>query len=115
MRLERNLGMDLVRCTEAAALQAARLMGRGDKIGGDQAAVDAMRLTLDSVPMDGIVVIGEGEKDQAPMLFTGERVGTGEPPQVDIAVDMVCDFRPAETQPLALGDEFVVVEPLDAA
>ena len=89
MRLERNLGMDLVRCTEAAALQAARLMGRGDKNGGDQVAVDAMRLTLDSVPMDGVVVIGEGEKDEAPMLFTGERVGTGEPPEVDVAVDPV--------------------------
>jgi fructose-1,6-bisphosphatase II len=89
MRLERNLGMDLVRCTEAAALRAARLMGRGDKNAGDQAAVDAMRLTLDSVPMDGIVVIGEGEKDEAPMLYTGERVGTGEPPEVDVAVDPV--------------------------
>jgi fructose-1,6-bisphosphatase II len=89
MRLERNLGMDLVRCTEAAALQAARLMGRGDKNGGDQVAVDAMRLTLDSVPMDGVVVIGEGEKDEAPMLYTGERVGTGEEPAMDVAVDPV--------------------------
>jgi fructose-1,6-bisphosphatase II len=89
MRLERNLGMDLIRCTEAAALRAARLMGRGDKNAGDQAAVDAMRLTLDSVPMDGVVVIGEGEKDEAPMLYTGERVGNGEPPLVDIAVDPV--------------------------
>ena len=89
MRLERNLGMDLIRCTEAAALQAGRLMGRGDKNGGDQAAVDAMRLTLDRVAMDGIVVIGEGEKDEAPMLYTGEHVGTGEEPKVDIAVDPV--------------------------
>jgi fructose-1,6-bisphosphatase II len=89
MPLERNLGMDLVRCTEAAALRAARLMGRGDKIAADQAAVDAMRLILDSVPMDGVVVIGEGEKDEAPMLYTGERVGTGEPPEVDVAVDPV--------------------------
>jgi fructose-1,6-bisphosphatase II len=89
MRLERNLGMDLVRCTEAAALRAARLMGRGDKIAADQAAVDAMRFTLESVPMDGVVVIGEGEKDEAPMLYTGERVGTGEPPAVDVAVDPV--------------------------
>lgn len=89
MRLERNLGMDLIRCTEAAALQAGRLMGRGDKNGGDQAAVDAMRLTLDRVAMDGIVVIGEGEKDEAPMLYTGEQVGTGEDPKVDIAVDPV--------------------------
>src|SRR5215217_8751107 len=89
MPLERNLGMDLVRCTEAAALRAARLMGRGDKISADQAAVDAMRFILDSVPMDGIVVIGEGEKDAAPMLYTGEPVGTGEPPAVDVAVDPV--------------------------
>ncbi len=89
MRLERNLGMDLVRCTEAAAMRAARLMGRGDKKAGDQAAVDAFRLVLDSVPMDGIVVIGEGEKDEAPMLYTGERVGTGEPPEVDVAVDPI--------------------------
>src|ERR671939_425041 len=89
MRLERNLGMDLVRCTEAAALRAARLMGRGDKIAADQAAVDAMRFSLESMPMDGVVVIGEGEKDEAPMLYTGERVGAGEPPAVDIAVDPV--------------------------
>jgi fructose-1,6-bisphosphatase II len=81
--------MDLVRATEAAALRAGRTMGRGDKIAADQAAVDAMRFTLDSVPMDGIVVIGEGEKDEAPMLYTGERVGSGEPPEVDIAVDPV--------------------------
>ena len=89
MPLERNLGMDLVRCTEAAALRAARLMGRGDKIAADQSAVDAMRFILDSVPMDGVVVIGEGEKDAAPMLYTGEHVGTGEPPAVDVAVDPV--------------------------
>jgi fructose-1,6-bisphosphatase II len=89
MPLERNLGMDLVRCTEAAALRAARLMGRGDKISADQAAVDAMRYILDSVPMDGVVVIGEGEKDAAPMLYTGEQVGSGEPPKVDVAVDPV--------------------------
>jgi fructose-1,6-bisphosphatase II len=81
--------MDLVRCTEAAALRAARSMGRGDKIAADQAAVDAMRFILDSVPMDGVVVIGEGEKDAAPMLYTGEQVGTGEPPEVDVAVDPV--------------------------
>jgi fructose-1,6-bisphosphatase II len=81
--------MDLVRCTEAAALRAARLMGRGDKLSADQAAVDAMRLLLESVPMDGMVVIGEGEKDEAPMLYTGERVGTGELPEVDVAVDPV--------------------------
>ena len=89
MRLQHNLGMDLVRCTEAAALRAARLMGRGDEIAADQAAVDAMRYTLESVSMEGIVVIGEGEKDEAPMLYTGERVGSGKGPAVDIAVDPV--------------------------
>jgi fructose-1,6-bisphosphatase II len=81
--------MDLVRCTEAAALRAARFMGRGDKIAGDQAAVDAMRFTLDSVPMDGVVVIGEGEKDEAPMLYTGEHVGSGDGAEVDVAVDPI--------------------------
>ncbi|MEY3991005.1 MAG: hypothetical protein RI985_2086 [Chloroflexota bacterium] len=89
MQLDRNLGMDLVRCTEAAALRAARLMGRGDKDAADQAAVDAMRFALNGIVMDGMVVIGEGEKDNAPMLYTGERVGTGAPPAVDIAVDPV--------------------------
>ena len=93
MRHERNLGMELVRCTEAAALRAARLMGRGDKNAGDQAAVDAMRRALEGVTMDGIVVIGEGEKDEAPMLFNGERLGTGDPPQVDIAVDPIDGTR----------------------
>jgi fructose-1,6-bisphosphatase II len=87
--MDLNLGMDLVRCTEAAALRAGRLMGRGDKIASDQAAVDAMRQTLDSVPMDGVVVIGEGEKDEAPMLYIGERVGNGQQPAVDVAVDPV--------------------------
>jgi fructose-1,6-bisphosphatase II len=89
VKIERNQGMDLVRCTEAAALRAGRMMGRGDKNAADQAAVDAMRFAMDSVPMDGVVVIGEGEKDEAPMLYTGEHVGTGEPPAVDIAVDPV--------------------------
>jgi fructose-1,6-bisphosphatase II len=88
MRIERNIGMDLVRATEAAALRAGRLMGRGDKHAADQAAVDAMRFAMDSVPMDGIVVIGEGEKDAAPMLYIGEQVGAGGAP-VDVAVDPV--------------------------
>jgi len=88
-RIERNLGFNLVRSTEVAALQSARWMGRGDRNACDQAAVDAMRLALDSIPMDGIVVIGEGEKDEAPMLYIGEHLGTGSPPQVDIAVDPV--------------------------
>ncbi len=85
----RNLALDLVRVTEAAAMSAARFMGRGNKEGGDQAAVDAMRLVLNSIDMDGVVVIGEGEKDEAPMLFNGEKLGTGTPPKLDIAVDPV--------------------------
>src|SRR5438046_1358054 len=86
---DRNLAMELVRVTEAAALAASRWMGRGDKEGADGAAVDAMRIVLDSVQMDGIVVIGEGEKDEAPMLFNGERIGDGTPPKTDIAVDPI--------------------------
>jgi fructose-1,6-bisphosphatase II len=81
--------MELVRVTEAAALAAGRWLGRGDKEGADQAAVDAMRIVLQTVPMDGIVVIGEGEKDEAPMLFNGERIGDGSPPATDIAVDPI--------------------------
>ena len=84
---DRNLAMELVRVTEAAALAAARWVGRGDKEAADQAAVDAMRLMMGTVPMDGIVVIGEGEKDEAPMLYNGEQIGDGSPPVVDIAVD----------------------------
>ncbi len=84
---DRNLALELVRVTEAAALAAARLVGRGDKEAADQAAVDAMRGVLETVPMDGVVVIGEGEKDEAPMLFNGEEVGDGSEPKVDIAVD----------------------------
>jgi fructose-1,6-bisphosphatase II len=86
---DRNLAMELVRVTEAAALAAARWMGRGDKEGADGAAVDAMRVVLGTVPMDGIVIIGEGEKDEAPMLFNGERIGDGTPPLTDIAVDPI--------------------------
>src|SRR5688500_16301336 len=84
---DRNLAMELVRVTEAAALAASRWMGRGDKEGADGAAVDAMRIVLHTVPMDGLVVIGEGEKDEAPMLYNGENIGDGTPPPVDIAVD----------------------------
>jgi fructose-1,6-bisphosphatase II len=87
--LERNLALELIRVTEAAALHAARWMGRGDKEAADQAAVDAMRTALRYVDMDGVVVIGEGEKDEAPMLYIGERVGTGRPPKVDVAVDPI--------------------------
>jgi fructose-1,6-bisphosphatase II len=86
-RPDRNLALELVRVTEAAALSAARLVGMGDKEAADQAAVDAMRYVLDSVQMDGLVVIGEGEKDEAPMLYNGEHIGDGSPPEVDIAVD----------------------------
>jgi len=86
-RPDRNLALELVRVTEAAALAAARWVGRGDKEAADQAAVDAMRLVLDTVRMDGVVVIGEGEKDEAPMLYNGEHIGDGSPPHVDIAVD----------------------------
>jgi fructose-1,6-bisphosphatase II len=86
-RPDRNLALELVRVTEAAALAAAPLVGLGDKEGADQAAVDGMRYMLQSVQMDGVVVIGEGEKDEAPMLYNGEQIGDGSPPQVDIAVD----------------------------
>jgi fructose-1,6-bisphosphatase II len=84
---DRNLALELVRVTEAAAMGAGRWVGRGEKESADQAAVDAMRLMLDTVEMDGVVVIGEGEKDEAPMLYNGERVGSGHGPQVDVAVD----------------------------
>ena len=86
---DRNLALELVRATEAAAIGGARHLGRGDKEAVDQAAVDAMRPVLGQIAMDGVVVIGEGEKDNAPMLYNGERVGDGSPPQVDIAVDPV--------------------------
>ncbi|MEO8264330.1 MAG: class II fructose-bisphosphatase [Ilumatobacteraceae bacterium] len=86
---DRNLALELVRVTESAALSASRWVGRGDKNGADKAAVDAMRTVLSTVPMDGIVVIGEGEKDEAPMLFNGERVGDGTAPMTDVAVDPI--------------------------
>jgi fructose-1,6-bisphosphatase II len=86
---DRNLAMELVRVTESAALAASRWVGRGDKNGADGAAVDAMRTVLGTVPMDGIVVIGEGEKDEAPMLFNGESVGDGTAPLTDVAVDPI--------------------------
>ncbi len=101
---DRNLALELVRITEAAALAAARWVGRGEKEEADQAAVDAMRLMLDTVPMDGVVVIGEGEKDEAPMLYNGERIGDGSPPEVDIAVDPLEGTRlTAQGQPAALA------------
>jgi fructose-1,6-bisphosphatase II len=101
---DRNLALELVRVTEAAALAAARWVGRGDKESADQAAVDAMRFTLHAVPMDGVVVIGEGEKDEAPMLYNGEQIGDGSPPEVDIAVDPLEGTRlTALGQPSALS------------
>lgn len=89
----RNLALELVRVTEAAAMAAGRFMGRADKEAGDRAAVDAMRLVLNSIEMDGVVVIGEGEKDEAPMLYNSEELGTGDPPQLDIAVDPIDGTR----------------------
>jgi len=86
-KMDRNLALEAVRVTEAAALSASRLMGRGDEKAADQAAVDAMRQALNSLAIDGTVVIGEGERDEAPMLFIGEKVGTGQGPKIDIALD----------------------------
>jgi fructose-1,6-bisphosphatase II len=101
---DRNLAMELVRVTEAAALAAGRWVGRLDKIAADQAAVDAMRFMIDSVSMDGVVVIGEGEKDEAPMLFNGERVGIGQGPETDVAVDPIDGTRLTSVgQPNALS------------
>lgn len=90
----RNLALELARVTEAAAMMAGRFMGRGDKEGADQAAVNAMRLILSTVDMDGVIVIGEGEKDAAPMLYNGEKVGNGSKPDVDVAVDPIDGTRP---------------------
>src|SRR2546428_12564749 len=96
--ISRNLALELVRVTEAGALASARWMGRGDKNTADGAAVDAMRRALGMIPMDGVVVIGEGEKDEAPMLYIGEQIGTGDPPQVDVAVGPI-----GGTTPLSKG------------
>ena len=103
-RPDRNIALELVRVTEAAALASGRWVGRGDKLAADQAAVDAMRLMIDTVSMDGVVVIGEGEKDEAPMLYNGESVGTGEGPACDVAVDPIDGTRlTALGQPNALS------------
>ena len=103
-RPDRNLALELVRVTEAAALAAGRWIGRGDKEAADQAAVDGMRAILDTVSMDGVVVIGEGEKDEAPMLFNGEEVGDGNGPAVDVAVDPLEGTRlTAKGQPNAIA------------
>jgi fructose-1,6-bisphosphatase II len=103
---DRNLALELVRVTEAAALAAGRWVGRGDKEAADQAAVDAMRYMLDTVAMDGVVVIGEGEKDEAPMLFNGERVGDGTGPECDVAVDPIDGTRLAA---LGMGNALSVL------
>jgi len=101
---DRNLALELVRVTEAAAMGAGRWIGRGEKESADQAAVDAMRLMLDTVTMDGVVVIGEGEKDKAPMLYNGERIGSGSGPEVDVAVDPLEGTRlTAQGQPNAIA------------
>jgi fructose-1,6-bisphosphatase II len=116
-RPDRNLALEIVRVTEAAALAAARWVGRGEKEQADQAAVDAMRLMLDTVPMDGVVVIGEGEKDEAPMLYNGERIGDGSPPEVDIAVDplegtrLTAQGQPAALAVIALSDRGTMFDP----
>ena len=116
-RVYRNLGMELVRVTEAAALSAARFMGKGDKEGGDRAAVDAMRSVLKSVPMNGVVIIGEGEKDEAPMLYNGEKVGSGQAPEVDVAVDpvegtrLLAYGRPNSIAVIAVAPRFAMWEP----
>jgi len=87
--MDRNLGMDLVRVTEAAALESSRLMGRGDDVAVDKAAIEAMRRTFDTIAIDGTIVIGEGPEDAISMLYVGERVGTGQGPETDVAVDAI--------------------------
>src|SRR4051795_12119103 len=114
---DRNLALELVRVTEAAALACSRLVGMGDKESADQAAVDGMHAVLHTVHMDGIVVIGEGEKDEAPMLHNGEEVGDGSPPQVDIAVDplegtrLAAHGRPNALSVIALSERGTMFDP----
>jgi fructose-1,6-bisphosphatase II len=101
---DRNMALELVRVTESAAMAAGRWIGRGDKIAADQAAVDGMRLMLHTVSMSGVVVIGEGEKDEAPMLYNGEKIGSGSGPEVDVAVDPLEGTRlTANGQPNAIA------------
>ena len=114
---DRNLAMELVRTTEYAAIACARWIGRGDKEGADGAAVDAMRLLLDTVSMDGVVVIGEGEKDEAPMLYNGEHIGDGSAPEVDVAVDplegteLCAKGLPNAIATIALSDRGTMFDP----
>src|SRR3954454_15681134 len=115
--VDRNRALELVRVTEAAALAAAQLVGMGDKEAADQAAVDGMHAVLHTVSMDGIVVIGEGEKDEAPMLANGEAVGNGSPPEVDIAVDplegtrLAAQGRPNALAVIALSERGTMFDP----
>ena len=117
MQPDRNLAMELVRVTEAAAISSARFMGTGDKNGGDGAAVDAMRAYLNTVDMKGVVVIGEGEKDEAPMLYNGEELGNGHGPEVDIAVDpvegtsLLAEGRPNAIAVLGVADKGSMWDP----
>ena len=114
---DRNLALELVSVTEAAAMAAGRWIGRGDKIAADQAAVDAMRTVMDTVSMAGCVVIGEGEKDEAPMLYNGEEIGDGSPPVVDIAVDplegttLTARGQPAALSVIALSERGTMFDP----
>ena len=114
---DRNLALELVRVTEAAARAAARWVGKGEKESADGAAVDAMRLLLETVPMDGTVIIGEGEKDEAPMLYNGERIGDGSPPEVDIAVDplegttLTARGMPSALSVIALAERGTMFDP----
>jgi fructose-1,6-bisphosphatase II len=114
---DRNLALELVRTTEAAALASARLVGNGDKIAADQAAVDGMRYVLDTVGMDGTVIIGEGEKDEAPMLYNGEKIGDGSAPKCDIAVDplegttLAAKGQPSALAVIALSGEGTMFDP----
>ena len=114
---DRNLALELVRVTEAAAMAAGRWVGRGDKNGGDGAAVDAMRALIGTVSMKGVVVIGEGEKDEAPMLFNGEEVGNGEGPWCDVAVDpidgttLMAKGMPGSVAVLAVAERGAMFDP----
>jgi len=116
-RPDRNIALELVRATEYAAIAAARWIGRGDKESADGAAVDAMRLMLDTVSMDGVVVIGEGQKDEAPMLYNGEHVGDGSRPEVDVAVDplegtdLCAKGMPNALATIALADRDTMFDP----
>src|SRR4051812_13875389 len=114
---DRNLALELVRVTEAAALQAARFVGMGDKEAADQAAVDGMHAVLHTIHMDGVVVIGEGEKDEAPMLANGEVVGDGTPPHVDIGFappggpPLTAQGRPNAVSVIALSERGTMFDP----